>query len=216
MSSSHAHPTSLPSRYAILSSLSSRSFPHEINESDDDTLPKPRPRNPVMGEYPRVDHPRPSEVTPLLLNSQPSVASIEEQVDKDASNDHESMLVMVREEFVTLVNYSFPVFLSVFSYQYHLSPLQDSNIDFSSSILEYSLVIASVISIGHISTIALAGITLGSMTASVTGFSVLQGLASALDTLLPPAWTSSEPRLVGLWTQRMGKCNRLSFRCIAF
>jgi hypothetical protein len=65
---------------------------------------------------------------------------------------------------------------------------------------------ASVISIGHISTIALAGITLGSMTASVTGFSVLQGLSSALDTLLPPAWTSKEPRLVGLWTQRIGKC----------
>lgn len=113
MSSFHAHPTSLPSRYAILSSLSSRSV-HEINDSDDDTLPKPRPRNPVMGEYPRVDPPRPSEATPLLINGQPSAPSIEEQVDKDDLNDHDSMLVMVREEFVTLVNYSFPVFLSVF------------------------------------------------------------------------------------------------------
>ena len=122
MSSSHAHPASLPSGYAILSSLSNRSFHHEINDSDDDTLPKPRPRNPVMGDYPRVDHPpRLSEATPLLLNSQPSVSSIEEQVDKDASNDHDSMLVMVREEFVTLVNYSFPIFMSGFSYQYHLS-----------------------------------------------------------------------------------------------
>ncbi len=70
--------------------------------------------------------------------------------------------------------------------------------------MEYSLVIVSVISIGHISTTALAAITLGSMTASVSGFSVIQGLTSALDTLLPPAWTSPQPQLVGLWSQRMG------------
>lgn len=41
------------------------------------------------------------------------------------------------------------------------------------------------------------------MTASVSGFSIIQGMASALDTLLPSAWTSSQPHLVGLWTQRM-------------
>ena len=72
-------------------------------------------------------------------------------------------------------------------------------------ILEYSLVIASVVSIGHLSTTALAASTLGSMTASVTGYSIVQGFASTLDTLLPSAWTSSHPELVGLWSQRMGK-----------
>jgi len=41
------------------------------------------------------------------------------------------------------------------------------------------------------------------MTASVTGFSIVQGFASALDTLLPSAWTSGNPQLVGLWLQRM-------------
>lgn len=30
-------------------------------------------------------------------------------------------------------------------------------------------------------------------------------MVSALDTLLPPAWTSARPNLVGLWTQRMGQ-----------
>ena len=69
--------------------------------------------------------------------------------------------------------------------------------------LEYSLVIASVVSIGHISTTALAASTLGSMTASVTGYSIVQGFASALDTMLPSAWTSSQPQHVGLWSQRM-------------
>ncbi|KAG6860747.1 hypothetical protein C0993_002839, partial [Termitomyces sp. T159_Od127] len=67
----------------------------------------------------------------------------------------------------------------------------------------FSLVMASVVSIGHLSTIALAAISLGSMTANVTAFSVMQGFASALDTLLPSAWTSPQPQLVGLWTQRM-------------
>lgn len=58
-------------------------------------------------------------------------------------------------------------------------------------------------SIGHISTTALAASTLGSMTASVTGLSIVQGFVSCLDTLLPGAWTSSHPELVGLWSQRM-------------
>lgn len=43
------------------------------------------------------------------------------------------------------------------------------------------------------------------MTASVTGYSIIQGFTSTLDTMLPSAWTSSQPQLVGLWSQRMGK-----------
>jgi hypothetical protein len=72
-------------------------------------------------------------------------------------------------------------------------------------LLEYTLVIVPVISIGHLSTTALAAISLGSMTASVSGFSIIQGFCSALDTLLPSAWTSSHPQYVGLWVQRMCK-----------
>ncbi|KAH7345733.1 multidrug/Oligosaccharidyl-lipid/Polysaccharide flippase [Rhizoctonia solani] len=74
---------------------------------------------------------------------------------------------------------------------------------FGTQILEYSLMMASVISIGHISTEALAASTLGTMTASVSGLSIIHGFASALDSLLPQAWTSDRPQNVGLWTQRM-------------
>ncbi|CCA70523.1 related to ethionine resistance protein [Serendipita indica DSM 11827] len=70
-------------------------------------------------------------------------------------------------------------------------------------ICEYSLSIAPVISTGHISTEALAAVTLGTMTASVTGFSIIIGFSTALDTMLPSAWTSGTPSLVGLWTLRM-------------
>ncbi|CEL63106.1 putative transporter C323,07c OS=Schizosaccharomyces pombe (strain 972 / ATCC 24843) GN=SPAC323.07c PE=1 SV=1 [Rhizoctonia solani AG-1 IB] len=74
---------------------------------------------------------------------------------------------------------------------------------FGTQLLEHSLMIASVISIGHISTEALAASTLGSMTANVTGLSIIHGFTSALDSLLPQAWTSGRPQNVGLWTQRM-------------
>lgn len=70
---------------------------------------------------------------------------------------------------------------------------------------EYSLNIASIMAIGHISTTALAAATLAFMTASVSDYAIVQGLVSALDTLLPAAWTSSHPQLVGLWSQRMRK-----------
>lgn len=74
---------------------------------------------------------------------------------------------------------------------------------FVTHFLEYSLLMAPIISIGHLSTTALAAGTLASMTASVTGLTIAHSFASALDTMLPPAWTSGNPSLVGLWTQRM-------------
>ena len=91
---------------------------------------------------------------------------------------------------------------------YHLFfslEVDPSNLFYSTQVLEYSLVVVSIISIGHISTTALAAISLGSMTANVTGYSVIIGLTSALDTVLPSTWTSNQPHLVGLWAQRMGK-----------
>ncbi|KAH0578788.1 hypothetical protein H2248_002985 [Termitomyces sp. 'cryptogamus'] len=69
--------------------------------------------------------------------------------------------------------------------------------------LEHSMIGVNLISIGHLSTTALAAVSLSTMTANVTGVSVLQGLATGLDTILPAAFTSPQPQLVGLWTQRM-------------
>jgi hypothetical protein len=70
-------------------------------------------------------------------------------------------------------------------------------------ILEYSLILVSAVSLGHVSTEALAASSLSSITATVTGLSLVHGFASALDSLLPQAWTSEHPENVGLWTQRM-------------
>jgi MATE family multidrug resistance protein len=69
-------------------------------------------------------------------------------------------------------------------------------------ILELSLNIVSVFSLGHLGVNELAASSLSSMTANVTGYSVIAGFVSALDSLLPGAYTS-QPKQVGLITQRM-------------
>ncbi|CAK5272855.1 unnamed protein product [Mycena citricolor] len=146
-----------------------------------------RPSKPTMAPPSTARRSTPTEETPLL---HPRSASPQIRENNDDSNDNDDDnnasggYDMYISELKTLTKYSLPVF--------------------GTHLLEYSLIIAPVLSIGHLSTTALAGITLGSMTGSVSGFSILQGLVSALDTLLPPAWTSPQPNLVGLWSQRMG------------
>lgn len=70
-------------------------------------------------------------------------------------------------------------------------------------ILELSLSMVSVFSLGHLGTVELAAASLAGMTANVTGYSVISGLITALDTLLPSSYTR-QPQLMGLWTQRVG------------
>ncbi|KAG6889637.1 hypothetical protein C0995_015752 [Termitomyces sp. Mi166 len=128
-----------------------------------------------------------SDTTPLLAppGSTPSV---------DDSPTSAWSLAEWWKELCTLTRFALPVFVRNDNLTQFLA---------RTSMLEYSLVMIPVISIGHLSTTALAALSLGSMTANVTAFSIVRGFASALDTMLPSAWTSSQPQLVGLWAQRM-------------
>ncbi|KAG2032419.1 mate-domain-containing protein [Suillus americanus] len=125
----------------------------------------------------------PTENTPLLSTPIPHT---EEGVHCSNERDCPSTWVIFQEELGVLTKYTLPIFTT------HL--------------FEFSFNLASVVAIGHISTTALAAATLAFMTASVSGYAIVQGLVSALDTLLPAAWTSSHPQLVGLWSQRMCNC----------
>ncbi|OWB78780.1 hypothetical protein B5S32_g2982 [[Candida] boidinii] len=69
-------------------------------------------------------------------------------------------------------------------------------------LLENSFAVASVFSVGHIGATELAAVTLGSMSANITGFSFVQGLATALDTFLPQAYGANKLKLVGIIFQR--------------
>ncbi|KAF9029825.1 MATE efflux family protein [Hymenopellis radicata] len=167
--------SSIPSDYALLSRYASH---HQLEQTDDEPNEETpflhrRPSKPSMASIPTAN-----ENTPLI---NPAVPRIFEDADENPQVVGEA--AMMWEEFGILTKYGLPVF--------------------GTHVLEYSLVIASTLSVGHISTTALAAITLGSMTASVSGFSILQGFTSALDTMLPSAWTSPQPKLVGLWCQRM-------------
>lgn len=70
-------------------------------------------------------------------------------------------------------------------------------------ILQYSLTVASVFTVGHLGKVELGAVSLGSMTAVITGYAVYQGLATSLDTLCAQAYGSGNKQLVGLQTQRM-------------
>ena len=70
-------------------------------------------------------------------------------------------------------------------------------------LLQYSLTVASVFTVGHIGKVELAAVSLASMTANITGYAIYQGLATSLDTLCAQAYGSGRKKLVGLQTQRM-------------
>ncbi|KAK5092638.1 hypothetical protein LTR70_009167 [Exophiala xenobiotica] len=70
-------------------------------------------------------------------------------------------------------------------------------------LLQYSLTVASIFTVGHIGTAELGAVSLASMSANITGYAVYQGLATSLDTLCAQAYGSGRKKLVGLQMQRM-------------
>lgn len=70
-------------------------------------------------------------------------------------------------------------------------------------LLQYSLTVASIVTVGHLGKMELAAVSLASMTANITGYAIYQGLATSLDTLCAQAYGSGRKTLVGLQTQRM-------------
>ncbi|KAF9133632.1 hypothetical protein BGW39_009360 [Mortierella sp. 14UC] len=89
---------------------------------------------------------------------------------------------LTAREFKILLRYSGPVVLTY--------------------ILQNSLQMASLISLGHLGSIELAASSLASMFAAVTCWSVSLGTATALDTLCSQSFTSHHPHVLGVHLQR--------------
>ncbi|KAL1835522.1 hypothetical protein VTJ49DRAFT_6540 [Mycothermus thermophilus] len=70
-------------------------------------------------------------------------------------------------------------------------------------LLQYSLNVTSILAVGRLGTLELGGVSLASMTASITCYAPIQGLATCLDTLCAQAYGSGHKHLVGLQLQRM-------------
>ncbi|KAL5544919.1 hypothetical protein UlMin_008703 [Ulmus minor] len=73
---------------------------------------------------------------------------------------------------------------------------------FSVGLLHYSLQVISVKFVGHLGELALAGASMATSFASVTGFNLLTGLASALDTLFGNSYGANQHHMMGVHTQR--------------
>lgn len=78
----------------------------------------------------------------------------------------------------------------------------------STFLLQNSLSTVSVFSVGHLGAVELAAVSMGSMTANITGYATIQGVATALDTLCPQAFGAGKYHLVGDYMQ---KCIALIF-----
>ncbi|KAM7277495.1 hypothetical protein ACFE04_019361 [Oxalis oulophora] len=70
------------------------------------------------------------------------------------------------------------------------------------SLLQSSLQFISVMFVGHLGELALASASLASSFASFTGFSVLLGMASALETICGQAYGAKQYHILGIHTQR--------------
>ena len=70
-------------------------------------------------------------------------------------------------------------------------------------LLQYSLNVASIFAVSRLGTLELGAVSLASMTASITCYAPIQGLATSLDTLCAQAYGSGQKKLVGLQLQRM-------------
>ncbi|KAM1026524.1 hypothetical protein ACFX15_038814 [Malus domestica] len=70
------------------------------------------------------------------------------------------------------------------------------------SLLQYSTQIIAVMFVGHLGELSLSGATMALSFTSVTGFSLLMGMSSALDTLSGQCYGAKQYRLMGIHMQR--------------
>lgn len=73
-------------------------------------------------------------------------------------------------------------------------------------LLQYSLTVASVFSVGRLGSVELAAVSLSSMTANISGYAIIQGVSTCLDTLCAQAYGRGDFNTVGLHFIR---CNYL-------
>lgn len=78
-------------------------------------------------------------------------------------------------------------------------------------LLQYSFFVITIVIAGHLSPDDLAAASIGATTMNVVGMSVMEGMATALDTLCPQAYGSGNKTGVGLHIQKMLLLMGLSF-----
>ncbi|KAF4988993.1 hypothetical protein FDECE_14847 [Fusarium decemcellulare] len=189
--------------------------PHELDESlraeldllrDNDIVPTQHPmtgwRATFIGRLYRAlfstriqDHRRPTvsqpeltETTPLLPDVEPtdtfpslSPDEVHKQWEEAVATHH--IETTWQRESKTLIQYAAPLIITF--------------------LLHYSVTVGSVLTVGRLGMEELAAVNLATMTASITYYVPVQGLATCLDTLCSQAFGSGHKHLVGIQAQRM-------------
>lgn len=147
------------------------------------SIPRQRTQDEESGPAPKATGP--SETTALLEDSDESLPPDDPAaIDKTFENAVVSgdIITTWQRETKTLAAYSGPLIVTF--------------------VLQTSLTLTSVFTVGHIGKNELGAVSLGSMTANITGYAVYHGLATSLDTLCAQAYGSGRKKLVGLNLQR--------------
>lgn len=142
-------------------------------ESNFDTTAEPSANSPA------------SETTALLVPAPSTGRTADDAIDQKWEEAVMAGLIHTtwRREVKVITKYSTPLMVSF--------------------VLQYSLTVASIFTVGHIGKVELGAVSLASMTANITGYALYQGLATSLDTLCAQAYGSGKKQLVGLQMQRM-------------
>ncbi|KAF9999006.1 hypothetical protein BGZ80_000703 [Entomortierella chlamydospora] len=182
-------------------------FPNHPSHLNPPTLPTVSERSPLITKAPSATHPEDlyagssytsNDLTQPYVtaaSSSPSSSSLDEtdtllengltrqqKLQAVADSSRLSVKELATRELKILLRYSGPVVLTY--------------------VLQNSLQMASLISLGHLGSLELAASSLASMFAAVTCWSVSLGTATALDTLCSQAFTSHHPHTLGLHLQR--------------
>ncbi|KAI1265594.1 MATE efflux family protein [Xylariaceae sp. FL1019] len=127
-------------------------------------------------------HLGPSEVSPLLPGvATPDVENIDAQWEAAVANN--LIETTWQREAKTIASYSRSLVLTF--------------------MLQYSINITSVFTVGRLGSVELGAVSLGTMTANIFCYAFFQGLSTSLDTLCAQAYGSGRKQLVGLQLQRM-------------
>ncbi|GAP86366.1 putative mate efflux family protein [Rosellinia necatrix] len=127
----------------------------------------------------------PSESSPLLPGTSGSVTPDTEHLNAqwDAAVAHGIIETTWQREARTIGTYAPPLILTF--------------------LLQYSINITSIFTVGRLGKLELGAVTLSTMTANIFCYAFFQGLATSLDTLCAQAYGSGHKHLVGLQLQRM-------------
>ncbi|KAL6450492.1 ERC1 Ethionine resistance-conferring protein 1 [Candida maltosa Xu316] len=153
------------------------------------------------------------ELTPVKTNRRKSSVIAQELVEEERELLKENHIVIpdnddehVRDVFENAIaNRN----IETTSASFELKSLVKSSIPLVITfLLQNSLSTVSVFSVGHLGATELAAVSMGAMTANITGYATIQGIATALDTLCPQAFGAKKYTLVGSYLQ---KCTALIF-----